>query len=108
MFKTNQPKETMKKIRSKKNDLLNYFNCDHKDLSKEYLANEGQRGGTQNKIILPDGVVKIVVEEAGYDYIREARRVEFDGRKFAIKSDGNPDGLVDNQFFTFTLTPIDE
>ena len=27
----------MKKIRSKKNDLLNYFNCDHKDLSKEYL-----------------------------------------------------------------------
>lgn len=80
----------------------------YKDLSKEYLANEGQQGGTQNKIILPDGVVKIVVEEAGYDYIREARRVEFDGRKFAIKSDGNPDGLVDNQFFTFTLTPIDE
>ena len=37
MFKTNQPKETMKKIRSKKNDLLNYFNCDHKYLSKEYL-----------------------------------------------------------------------
>ena len=65
-------------------------------------------GGTQNKIILPDGVVKIVVEEAGYDYIREARRVEFDGRKFAIKSDGSPDGLVDNQFFTFTLTPIEE
>tara|TARA_R110001583_G_scaffold12547_4_gene55626 strand:+ start:4012 stop:4473 length:462 start_codon:yes stop_codon:yes gene_type:complete len=80
----------------------------YKDLSKEYLANEGQQGGTQNKIILPDGVVKIVVEETGYDYIREARRVEFDGRKFAIKSDGNPDGLVDNQFFTFTLTPIDE
>ena len=80
----------------------------YKDLSKEYLANEGQQGGTQNKIILPDGVVKIVVEEAGYDYIREARRVHFDGRYFAIKSDGNPDGLVDNQFFTFTLTPIDE
>ncbi len=37
MFKTNQPKETMKKIRSKKNDLLNYFNSHHKDLSKEYL-----------------------------------------------------------------------
>tara|TARA_R110002020_G_scaffold22527_4_gene76139 strand:- start:1977 stop:2441 length:465 start_codon:yes stop_codon:yes gene_type:complete len=80
----------------------------YKDLSKDYLANEGQQGGTQNKIILPDGVVKIVVEEAGYNYIREARRVEFDGRKFSIKSDGNPDGLVDNQFFTFTLTPIDE
>jgi len=27
----------MKKIRSKKNNLLNYFICNHKDLSKEYL-----------------------------------------------------------------------
>ena len=27
----------MKKIRSKKNNLLNYFICDHKDLSKQYL-----------------------------------------------------------------------
>ena len=26
-----------KKIRSKKNNLLNYFICDHKDLSKDYL-----------------------------------------------------------------------
>jgi|9_EtaG_2_1085328.scaffolds.fasta_scaffold117596_2 hypothetical protein len=28
---------TMKKIRSKKNDLLNYFIHDHKYLSKDYL-----------------------------------------------------------------------
>jgi len=27
----------MKKIRSKKNNLLNYFICNHKDLSKQYL-----------------------------------------------------------------------
>lgn len=27
----------MKKIRSKKGNLFNYFACDHKDLSKEYL-----------------------------------------------------------------------
>lgn len=27
----------MKKIRSKKSNLFNYFACDHKDLSKEYL-----------------------------------------------------------------------
>ena len=26
-----------KKIRSKKNNLFNYFACDHKDLSKDYL-----------------------------------------------------------------------
>ena len=27
----------MKKIRSKHNDLMNYFICDHKDLSKAYV-----------------------------------------------------------------------
>ncbi len=79
-------------------------------MEKEYLADEAGTGqvGTQNKVILPDGSVKIVVKEAGYNYIREARRVEFDGRKFAIKSDGSPRGLTSNRFFTFLLTPIDE
>ena len=79
------------------------------DMDKEFLSNEaGAQSGTQNKIILPDGSVKIVVKEAGYNYIREARRVEFDGTKFAIKSDGVPRGLTSNRFFTFILTPIDE
>ena len=78
-------------------------------MDKEFLSNEaGAQSGTQNKIILPDGSVKIVVAEAGYDYMREARRVEFDGTKFAIKSDGVPRGLTSNRFFTFVLTPIDE
>ena len=80
------------------------------DMDKEYLAEEAGTGqvGTQNKVILADGSVKIVVQETGYDYIREARRVEFDGTKFAIKSDGVPRGLTGNRFYTFILTPIDE
>jgi len=80
------------------------------DLEKEYLADEAGTGqvGTQNKVIMPDGSVKMVVKETAYDFIREARRVEFDGRKFAIKSDGVPRGLTSNRFFTFLLTPIDE
>ena len=81
----------------------------YQEMNKEYLADEaGAQTGTQNKVILPDGTVKIVVKEDGYDYIREARRVEFDGRKFAIKSDGEPRGLTGNRFYTFILTPIDE
>ena len=79
------------------------------DMENEYLADEaGAQTGTQNKVILPDGTVKIVVKEDGYNYIREARRVEFDGTKFAIKSDGSPRGLTENRFFTFILTPLDE
>ena len=81
----------------------------YKDMEKDFLAAaDTEQAGTQNKVILPDGSVEIVVKEAGYNYIREARRVYFDGRYFAIKSDGKPSGLVDNQFFAFLLTPIDE
>ena len=81
----------------------------YKDMEKDFMAaDSGEQAGSQNKVILPDGSVDIVVKQAGYDYIREARRVYFDGRYFAIKSDGKPSGLVDNQFFTFLLTPIDE
>ena len=81
----------------------------YKDMEKDFLgAASTEQSGTQNKVILPDGSVEIVVKEAGYNYIRESRRVYFDGRYFAIKSDGKPSGLVDNQFFTFLLTPIDE
>jgi hypothetical protein len=75
---------------------------------EEYLANEGNQQGTQNKIILPMGSVKIVVKQDAYEFIKEARKIEFDGRRFNIKSDGNPDGMVGNQFYTFYLTPVDE
>lgn len=75
---------------------------------EEYLANEGNQQGTQNKIILPMGSVKIVVKQDAYEFIKEARKIEFDGKRFNIKSDGNPDGMVGNQFYTFYLTPVDE
>lgn len=75
---------------------------------EEFLASEGDQQGTQNKIILPDGSVKIVVKSDAFEYLKEARRVEFDGKRFNIKSDGTPFGLTGNLFFTFLLTPIDE
>ena len=49
-----------------------------------------------------------MVQEAAYNYIEEARRVEFDGTKFIIESDGKPRGLTENQFYTFVLSPVDE
>ena len=49
----------------------------------------------------------IVVNEDGYNYINEARRVEFDGTKFIIESDGKPRGLTSNQFYEFELSPVE-
>ena len=42
MIKSTKKKETMKKIRSKKSNLLNYFIVDHKNLSKDYLKSCNQ------------------------------------------------------------------
>ena len=54
------------------------------------------------------GSAKITVKKNGYEFIKEARRVELDGQKFSIKSDGTPQGFTGNQFYTFLLTPLDE
>lgn len=63
---------------------------------------------SQVKVIMPKGSVKVIVKKEGFDYIQEARRVEFDGRRFSIKTDGAPYGLTSNLFYTFYLTPLDE
>jgi|TARA_Y100000004_G_scaffold105251_1_gene118136 hypothetical protein len=79
------------------------------NMDTSYFTDDGptEQAGTQNKVVVPDGTVRIVVEEAGYDYLSEARRVEFDGTKFIIESDGKPRGFTAKQFYTFVLTPVD-
>jgi hypothetical protein len=78
------------------------------NMEEDYLSNSQNQQGTQNKIILPNGSVKIVVKSDAYEFIKEARRLELDGIRFAIKSDGEPSGLTSNKFYTFLLTPTDE
>jgi hypothetical protein len=77
-------------------------------MDEEFFSNSQGEGGSQNKVIVPNGSVKIVVDPEGYDFIKEARKVEFDGITFSIKSDGNPTGLFGNNYYEFFLTPIDE
>jgi hypothetical protein len=79
------------------------------DMDTSYLTNDGpsEQAGTQNKVVVADGTVRIVVKETAYDYLKEARRVEFDGKKFIIESDGQPRGFTSNQFYTFILSPVD-
>ena len=79
------------------------------DMDTAYLTDDGpsEQAGTQNKVVVSDGTVRIVVEEDAYDYLSESRRVEFDGTKFIIESDGQPRGFTSNQFYTFILTPTE-
>jgi hypothetical protein len=77
-------------------------------MDEEFFQNSSAGSESQNKIVMPNGSVKIVVDPRGYLFIREARKVEFDGITFSIRSDGNPIGLFSNQYYEFLLTPIDE
>ena len=75
------------------------------DMNEELLKNPNLG---QDKIIMPTGVVKIKVNLEGFNYVKEAKRVELDGRRFSIKSDGKPLGMFGPQYYEFILTPLDE
>lgn len=77
-------------------------------MEEEFFDNSSKTSSSQAKIIMPNGSVKIVVDPEGYDFIKEARKVELDGITFSIRSDGKPIGLFANQYYEFFLTPIDE
>ena len=54
------------------------------------------------------GEVRIKVTKEGYDYLKDTKRCELDGRKFSIASDERPHGLFSPKFYTFYLKPVDE
>ena len=50
--------------------------------------------------------IKLKIED--YNYIRDAKRIELDGRLFHVDSDARPHGLFDSiQFYTLFLRPIE-
>ena len=86
---------------------IKYVDIGEEFLSNSKAGNDSNNGG-QDKIIIPTGTVKIKVNLEGFNYVKEAKRVELDGRRFAIKSDGKPLGMFGPQYYEFILTPIDE
>jgi hypothetical protein len=78
------------------------------EMSETFLQDSQSNSSGQDKIILPAGTVKIKVNLEGYEYVREAKRVELDGRRFSIKSDGKPLGMFRPQYYEFILIPMDE
>jgi type IV secretory pathway protease TraF len=62
----------------------------------------------QDKLMVPAGTVKIKVAEDGYLVLKEARKVEFDGRRYSIVSDNKPYGMFGPKYYSFFLSPINE
>jgi hypothetical protein len=80
----------------------------NEELLRDSSSTNSSFSAGQDKIILPAGTVKIKVNLEGYEYVREAKRVELDGRRFSIKSDGKPLGMFGPQYYEFILIPMDE
>lgn len=65
---------------------------------------------TQVKVnrIDPNSTVRIKLKVEDYEYIKEAKRIELDGRMFHVESDPRAHGLFDVvQFITLFLRPIE-
>ena len=54
------------------------------------------------------GEVRIKVDAEGHSYLKDAKRVELDGRTFTVSTDERPHGLFSPQFYTFYLKPIND
>lgn len=61
----------------------------------------------QIKVERPQGEVRIKIDQDGYNYIKDAKRVEFDGRRFIINRDVRPHGLFAPKYYTLYLKPVD-
>jgi len=51
--------------------------------------------------------VRIKLKKADYNYISDAKRIEFDGRMFHVDSDPRAHGLFDVQFYTLFLRSVE-
>ena len=76
------------------------------DRSLEYFGETD----TQVKVNRVDAnsMVRVKLKIEDYEYIKDAKRVELDGRMFHVESDPRPHGLFDViQFVTLFLRPIE-
>lgn len=62
----------------------------------------------QQRMMLPMGSVKIKVGADAFPYLKEAKKIEFDGRRYDITSDYKPNGIFGPRYYSFLLTPINE
>jgi hypothetical protein len=79
----------------------------------KYLSSEedyftSSEVNSQMKITIPKGSIRIKVTSDDFDFIKEAKRIEFNGVRYNIISDGLPIGPFSPEYYSIFLTPIDE
>jgi len=73
------------------------------DIGKKYWSESGL--ASQIKLEAVVGSVRIKIRAEDYEYIKDGRRFDLDGKRFVLNSTFRPHGLFDNQFYTLYLKP---
>ena len=73
------------------------------DIGKKYWSESGL--ASQIKLEAVVGSVRIKIKSEDYQYIKDGRRFDVDGKRFVLNSTFKPHGLFDNQFYTLYLKP---
>ena len=73
------------------------------DIGKKYWSESGL--ASQIKLEAVVGSVRIKIRAEDYDYIKDGRRFDVDGKRYVLNSTFRPHGLFDNQFYTMYLKP---
>lgn len=76
-----------------------------------FKFSDGTAGGVQNKIVLPAGSVKIKVDRTGYEFIKDAKRLEVDGNRYAVVSNARQIAMFGpdySPYYEYLLCPTDE
>lgn len=73
------------------------------DIDKQYWNESGV--DAQFKIQRVKGSVRIKLYASDYDWLKDAKRFDVDGKRFVLDSTFKGHGLFDNKFYTIFLKP---
>ena len=73
------------------------------DIGKKYWSEGGL--DSQIKLEVVVGTVRLKIDAAAYDFIKDGRRFDVDGKRYVLNSTFRPHGLFDNQYYTLYLKP---
>ena len=63
---------------------------------------------SQFKVTIPRGSIRIKISSTDFDFIKEAKKIEFNGVRYNIISGGTPIGPFTPAYYAVFLTPVDE
>lgn len=73
------------------------------DVGKKYWSEQGLNSQIKLEVVV--GSVRLKIDQEAYDYVKDARRFDVDGKRYVLNSTFKPHGLFDIQYYTLFLKP---